>query len=495
MLNLSQASRIFEKAGLLLKGASADLTLESLSCDSRFVGENSLFFTKGVHFKEEYLLQAEKKGACAYVAEQEYPASSLPFLLVRDLRLAMPLLAKEFYGNPASRYPLVGVTGTKGKTTVAYLLKSIFTEAFGAEKVGIISTNEALCGSMPLKKNGTTPEALELYGILNTFAESGVKAAVMEVSSQGLQYNRVEYVPFDTGIFLNLSPDHVSPTEHHSFEEYKEAKKRMLTLCRRGIVNLDDRYAEEIIRSASCPELYTLSLKDHTADFFAEDILLSKRGVSFRVSGNLYNLHMPGEFNVYNALAAIATATLLGVSPEVIARGLEKTSIAGRMEILEKNGVTVIVDYAHNALSFQGVFDYINSFYPDSRILCLFGCQGNKALDRRRDLPEIAGKRADVLILTADDPAFEEVDAILDEMESHLPPSASDVYRISDREEAVRFALSLAKTGDVVFLAGKGHEKTQIVAGKTVPFKGDMPCAEEFFAAVPVENKTEKVMK
>ena len=179
------------------------------------------------------------------------------------------------------------MTGTKGKTTVAYLLKSIFTEAFGAEKVGIISTNEALCGSMPLKKNGTTPEALELYGILNTFAESGVKAAVMEVSSQGLQYNRVEYVPFDTGIFLNLSPDHVSPTEHHSFEEYKEAKKRMLTLCRRGIVNLDDRYAEEIIRSASCPELYTLSLKDHTADFFAEDILLSKRGVSFRVSGNL----------------------------------------------------------------------------------------------------------------------------------------------------------------------------------------------------------------
>lgn len=493
-MKLSQASRLFAEAGLLVESCGEDPDFDAIGCDSRSVEKNMLFFTKGVNFKEEYLLQAEQKGACGYVSEKRYPASKLPSLRVSDLRLAMPLLAKEFYGNPASAYPLIGITGTKGKTTVAYLLKSVLSEAFGRDKVGLISTNEALCGQKPIPKSGTTPEALDLYRILKTFADSGVKAAVMEVSSQGLQYNRVEYVPFDAGIFLNLSPDHVSPTEHHSFEEYKEAKKRMLTLCRRGIVNLDDPHAEEILAAATCPEIYTLSANNPKADFFAENILLSKKGISFQVNDHVYHLHMPGEFNVYNALAAIAAATLLKIPPETIARGLEKTTVAGRMEILEKNGVTVIVDYAHNALSFRGVFDYINAFYPKAGIICMFGCQGNKALDRRRDLPEIAGKRADILVMTTDDPAFENLDTILDEMEQNLPPSAAEVYRIPDREKAVAFALSLAKEGDVVFLAGKGHETTQIVEGKTVPFKGDMRCAEEFFAASPAKDEEKTVI-
>lgn len=470
-----------EEHGLLEGKPLSDETFCSIGCDSRRVTEGQLFFAKGAAFKEEFLLQAEQKGACAYVSEREYPLCRLPMIRVNNLRLAMPLIAREFYRNPAAKYPLIGITGTKGKTTVSYILRSVFSEAYGENASGIISTNEALCGNVPLKKSGTTPEALDLYQILNDFAQAGLKAAVMEVSSQGLQYNRVEFVDFAVGIFLNLSPDHVSPTEHHSFEEYKEAKKRMLTLCREGIVNLDDPHAGEILAAATCEKTYTLSAKDSSADFFAEEISLSKKSVSFRLKGQKYTLHMPGKFNVYNALAAIAAATLLKIPPETIAKGLEKTTVAGRMEILERNGVTVIVDYAHNALSFEGVFDYIKAFYPDAKVICLFGCQGNKALGRREELPKIAGRRADVIVMTADDPAFEDLEAILDEMEQNLPPTEAEIHRIGDREQAVAFALSRAEKGDVVFLAGKGHEKTQIVNGKTVPFKGDMACAEAFF--------------
>ncbi len=459
-----------------------DLDIETVSCDSRKIAGRALFFTKGVSFKKEYLLSAIEQGAAAYVSEVDFGVN-IPLIQVSDLRKAMPVCADVFYSAPYSAYPLIGITGTKGKTSTAYMLRNIFNEAFSENKNGIISTNEALCGTRKLEKTGTTPEALELFGILNEFARDGVKAAVMEVSSQALQYDRVDRVGFDVGIFLNLSNDHISPTEHHSFEEYKAAKLRMMTLCRRGIVNIDDPYADEVIAEATCEKLFTVSANPgKEADFTAKDVILSRFGSSFRVKSKLlgdtvFELRLPGAFNVNNALTAIAAATLIGIDEETIAKGLEKTVIRGRMEIFEKNGITVLVDYAHNKVSFEALFDYVDTFYPESRKICLFGCTGNKALDRRRELPDVAGKHADFIVLTSDDPANEEPRAIMDEVELELKKNPVPYVMIEDRETAVGYAVRNAKKGDVIILAGKGHETTQQVRGHAEFYRGDMPTA------------------
>lgn len=475
-MKLSEAFAILKTEDIALS-LSGDCTFEKITCDSREVENGTLFFVKGANFKEEYLFSAIEKGAVAYISEKEYP-TDLAHITVNNVRLAMPLLAKTFYENPADKLLLTGVTGTKGKTTVAFMLRNIFREYFGDGRVGMISTNGAFCGKRPIEKTGTTPEALPLYGIFDEFYRSGVSAAVMEVSSQALQYNRVEYVPFFNGIYLNLSPDHLSPTEHHSFEEYKNAKLRMLTLCKNGAVNIDDEYAEEVVSAATCEKLYTFGIEKE-ADFRATNVCLSKSGSTFTVNGVDYSIRMPGFFNIYNALAAIVAATISGVSSSAIRKGLEKTVIDGRMEIIEKGGRTVIVDYAHNALSFSAVFDYVDRFYPDSKKICLFGCQGNKAYDRREELPAIAGKKADFVVLTSDDPAREDPEAILSEVENNLKKTGAEYKKITDREEAVRFAVGKAKKGDVVFLAGKGHEHTQIVGTDTVYYKGDAATAKE----------------
>lgn len=480
-MKLSKTAELLRREKLLVS-ISGEFDFSSITCDSRKVKKNALFFVKGAAFRKEFLFSALQKGAGGYIAEKDF-GIDCPRIRVTDIRLAMPLIAKEFYQNPAARFMLTGVTGTKGKTTVTYMLRNIFAERFGEDFVGMISTNEASNGKKQIEKTGTTPEALPLYEIFDDFAKSGVKAAVMEVSSQALQYNRVAYVPFLNGVYLNLSPDHQSPTEHHSFEEYKNAKLKMLTLCENGIVNIDDKYAKEVISAATCDKIYTFGTKEN-ADFRAEDIILTKRGASFKVSGKyikdeVFEIRMAGEFNVYNALAAVVCAYLCEIPVSAIKKGLYETEIDGRMEIIEKDGKTIIVDYAHNALSFSAVFDYVEKFYPESKKICLFGCQGNKAYDRRTELPEIAGEKADFVVLTTDDPAKEDPGKILDEVEDNLKKTNVKYVKIPDREEAVRFAVSKAGKGDVVFLAGKGHEHTQIVGNKTVFYKGDMDTAKD----------------
>lgn len=482
-MNLQKILTHLQENGLFthFSETEANIEISSIGCDSRFVEKRQLFFVKGANFKQEYLMQAEKKGAVCIVSQHPVQ-TKLPLIIVTDIRRAMPATAALFYGNPSAKYFLTGITGTKGKTTCAYMLKSIYSEQFGQNKSGLISTTEALCGTREIKKTGTTPEALELFGILNEFAESKINAACMEVSSQGLQYNRVDFVDFDTGIFLNLGTDHISPTEHKNFEEYKQAKKRLFSLCRNGIINIDDKYGEEFLQSAQC-KTYTVSIKKE-ADFYAKNIILSKNGCSFELDGNyikneIVELHIPGEFNIYNALCAIAAAWLSGCDIKKIRRGLLKTVVAGRMQIYEKNGVTVLVDYAHNELSFEAVFKHLKTFYPKSRIICLFACQGNKALDRRKELPKVVGRNADFAVITSDDPENEEPSAILGEVEEELKKTGIPYKKIEDREAAVAYAVSCANRGDVVFLAGKGQETTQKVQGKTIFYKGDLPAAIE----------------
>jgi UDP-N-acetylmuramyl-tripeptide synthetase len=338
-----------------------------------------------------------------------------------------------------------------------------------------------------MAKSCTTPESLELYGILNQFADDEVKAAVIEVSSQGLQYNRIEYLDFFAGVYLNLSPDHVSPTEHHSFEEYKAAKMRMLTLCENGFLNIDDEYAEDIRQAAACRTLYTFG-RNENADFCAKNIKETPYGTEFSLYGKFYNgekvsIGIPGDFNVSNALAAIAVATVYGIDIKTITDALAKTRIAGRMELYQMEGRTVVIDYAHNKLSFEGIFRYAKRFFGDKRIICLFGCPGNKALDRRKELPLVAGANADHIILTADDPSFEEPEDIIAELEKGIRPFGVSYDKIVDREEALALAAEISREGDLIILAGKGHETTQAVKGKLVPYSGDRAGLEKAFKA------------
>ena len=476
-MKLSEIVSYLSQKGLVVENPCSDVEIAHISCDSRDVKANTLFFVKGVAFKPEYLLSAVENGAVAYVSEFDLGVD-IPFVKVSDVRKAMPYGAKFFYGDPVSRYKLAAVTGTKGKTSLVYMLRSIFEKAFGAEKYGYISTNGAMCGTQPLKKSGTTPEALELYGILNKFALENISAAAMEVSSQALKYDRVEGIRFHTGVFLTLSNDHISPTEHSSFEDYKAAKLKLLENCRFGAVNIDDPSGEEFFKASKCEKTYTYGIKNECV-FRAENIILTKYGSSFTVKGEEFTLKMPGEFNIYNALAAIIVCETMGIGLEFVKKGLAEATAEGRMEIFEKNGVTVLVDYAHNKLSFEAVFDFVDKFYPDSRKICLFGCQGNKALDRRRELPEVAGNRADMVVLTSDDPANEEPMAIIGEVEVELRKTPVKFISIEDREEAVAYAVGNAQSGDVVILAGKGQETTQQVRGKAVAYVGDMKKAKE----------------
>lgn len=451
----------------------------SVGCDSRKVTKGQLFFIKGAGFREEFLVSALEKGCCAVIGEEERTLS-VPYIRVSDVRASMPVCANVFYDHPASKFPLVGITGTKGKTTCAYMLRNIFEEEFG-NKVGMISTVEATSCGRSIPKSGTTPEALELYSILNNFALDGVKAACMEVSSQGLAYNRVDGIDFFVGAFLNLGEDHISPTEHHSFEEYKAAKMRLMTLCRHGVVNIDDAAAPDFLKAATCETMTTIGI-DSECDLRACDVTQTKTGIDFTVRGKFFDgerfsLRIPGKFNVYDALAAIASAALCGICAESVRKGLSETKIPGRMEIVEEKGITVIVDYAHNELSFESVFNHIEKFYPKSKVICLFGCQGNKALDRRTQLPQVVGHHADFAVITTDDPENEDPKNILDEVGAEMEKTPVPFVKIEDREKAVEFAIETAQNGDVVFLSGKGPETTQKVHGKTVPYKGDMTSA------------------
>lgn len=490
-MNLSEIRMLLTREGLLKKDGlrNAQITPAAIGCDSKTTVPETLFFCKGVRFKAQYLADAAARGACAYVSEVPYEVD-LPYLLVHDVRRAMPLVARAFYGEPDRRYPLVGITGTKGKTSCAYQLAAIFDEALKGQ-YGIISTNEARsCGAIR-KKSGTTPEALELYALLDGFARDGVQAAVMEVSSQGLQYDRVLGVDFAVGIYLNLSPDHISPTEHKDFEEYKQAKKKMLTLCRTGVANLDDAYAKEMIAAATCPTLRTVSLTDPTADYYAADVELTEEGLTFTVCGTdlrreRMTLKMVGEFNISNALCAIAAARTLGIDADAIRRGLAKAEVKGRMEQWEEDGVRIIVDYAHNGLSFEKVFDYADRFYPEARKIAVYGCPGNKALDRRTEMSDVAGQRADFIVLTDDDPADEDPDDIMNQAEEMLIRHKAEYVRIHNRPDAIAYAVSRCKRGDLLLLLGKGHETGQIVRGKTVEYGGDRACALAAFTTHPI---------
>lgn len=393
-------------------------------------------------------------------------------LKVKDGRHALALLSAARFGYPARKLTMIGVTGTKGKTTTTHMIKAAL-EAAG-KKVGMIGTNGTVIGDEVTPNLNTTPESYQLHQSFARMVQVGCQYAIMEVSSQGIKMRRTDGLTFDYGIFTNISPDHIGPDEHADFKEYLYYKSRLLTMCKTGLVNRADPHFEEIVKDASC-RLYTYEAAGNggsQADFQAGNIRYINEGsfvgTEFSVSGALsmeVRLGIPGLFNVDNALAAVSLCSFFGLDKGQVGRGLERIRVSGRMEIVYSGSdMTVLVDYAHNAVSMESLLSTLRDYQP-KRLVCVFGCGGNRSKERRYSMGEIGGRMADLCILTADNSRYEKTEDIIADIRSSLEKTGGRYMEIPDRREAIRYSMFHAKTGDMIAVIGKGHEDYQEICG------------------------------
>lgn len=413
--------------------------------------------------------------------EQRVVPEEALVIQVECSRKALAHLSAARFGYPAKKMVCIGVTGTKGKTTTTYMIKAVL-EAAG-EKVGLIGTAGTVIGDKTYPTRNTTPESYELHKYFAQMVEEGCRYMIMEVSSQGLKMHRVDGILFDYGLFTNISRDHIGPDEHADFEEYLYCKSQLLNQCRTGIVNRDDVHFEEVMRQVKRQNahegIYTFGVETE-ADFMAKNIryvsLPDFVGVDFKVEANqtreplTVRVNIPGRFNVYNALAAVSVCGFLNLPDESICHGLEHLHVNGRMEIVHTSPrCTVLVDYAHNAVSMESLLLTLREYHP-KRLVCVFGCGGNRSKDRRYSMGEIGGKLADLCILTADNSRFERAEDIIMDIRGSIEKTGGAFIEIPDRREAIEYSIVHAQPGDMIAVIGKGHEDYQEIQGVRYPF-------------------------
>ena len=486
---------LLQRQGLLLSCSLPEellsLPVQCLTYDTREMDGPGLFICKGVHFKEEYLAQALEKGAVAYISQQPYPESDR-CLLVSDIRRAIPYLAQLHYNNAPAALISAGITGTKGKSTTAYYLRSVLNCWLSAQKkpdCAILSSIDTYDGVINQESHITTPEALELHRHFRHAADSGISHLVMEVSSQALKYARVRGIVYDVGIFLNISEDHISPIEHPDFEDYFSSKLKIFGKSRYGVVNMDADFADRILKESKvCEKVLTFSTKNPEADVYGYEIQKDGHETVFMVKTEQFDeefrLTMPGLFNVENALAVIAASILLEIPKEYMHSGLLRARSSGRMELYgsaDKNLIAV-VDYAHNKLSFEKLFSSIKDEYPDYNIVSIFGCPGKKAFIRRRDLGTVAGQYAKKVYLTAEDPGYEPVEQISKEIAQYVEAQNCPYTMIEDRGEAIRAAMDEAEGKTIFLITGKGNETRQKYGCEYLDCKSDTQYVKEYLA-------------
>lgn len=456
---------------------SLDRMVSEVVYDSRKAVEGCLFICiEGANFDgHDAAADVVAKGAAVLVVSKDVtvPAESdVTIVKVENTRYAMAYISAAYFGNPARKLKTIGITGTKGKTTTTYLVKSILEQA--GYKVGLIGTIETIIGDEHIKANNTTPESYLLQSYFARMVEAGCDMVVMEVSSQGLMMHRTEGFIFDIGIFTNLEPDHIGPGEHKDFEDYLQCKSKLFRRCKLGILNGDDSHVEEILKGHTCEvELYGfkpgLSLSAGEVSLYREGGIL---GVSFEVTGDLEfvaKLHSPGRFSVYNALTAIAICKHFGVSTERITQALLHASVKGRIEMIPVSpSFSLMIDYAHNAMALESLLSTLREYQPH-RLVCLFGCGGNRAKSRRYEMGEVSGRLADLTIITSDNPRFEEPMDIIADIREGILRTEGEFVEIPDRKEAIAFAIEQGEEGDIIVLAGKGHEDYQEIKGVKYP--------------------------
>jgi len=458
--------------------------VSGLEFHSKKVEPGTLFICKGAHFKKEFLNEAIARGAVGYIAEEQYDvADGVPYLLVSDIRKAMAPVAEIFYNNPQEHLKIVGVGGTKGKTTTAYYIKNIIDDYLKAQNkpfAGIISSIMNYDGLNKEESKNTTPEALDLQRHLAKAVEAGLEYMVMEVSSQALKYQRTAGLIFDVSIFLNIDEDHISPVEHPNFKDYLESKAMMFGQTKELIINRETKEADYLLKRAEEAENHhTFSVVSNEANYYAYDIEMVDLASQFSVKGeNIdedYTLAMPGEFNVENAVSAIAAVNLLGIPNEYAKAALQKAQVPGRMGIYstaDKN-IIAIADYAHNRLSFEQLALSMRKAYPDYQIVSVFGAPGGKALGRRQELGTVGGKYSDFVYITEDDPEFEDVREISEEIAEYVDQENTSYDIIIDRETAIKTAFENADDQTIILVIGKGHETFMKIKGELEPMTAD----------------------
>lgn len=477
-----------------------DREVDCLVYDSRKsaeeIGENGLFICiQGAVFDgHAYGAEMAEKGIRTLVVERPVEGledRDVAVIQVENSRYAMAHLAAAFFGHPGERLKVIGITGTKGKTTTAYLIKAILERA--GRKVGLVGTVETIIGEEHIPAGNTTPESYILQETFAKMVEAGLDTVVMEVSSQALMQHRTQGFVFDCGVFTNLEPDHIGPNEHASFEEYLACKSLLFRQCRLGILNGDDAHWEQVAQGHTCQiELFGLGKgnKASVPYLWAEDIDLVHRpgalGICFRVQGGAagaapqdavsgkrlsfpVEIPTPGRFSVYNALAAIAVSRHFGASKEQIQEALRFARVKGRIEPVQvSEEFTLLIDYAHNAMALESLLTTLREYQP-KRLVCLFGCGGNRSRQRRFEMGEVSGRLADLTIITSDNPRFEEPGDIIADIRTGITKTEGKYVEIPDRKEAIAYAIKNGRPGDLIVLAGKGHEDYQEIRGVKYP--------------------------
>ena len=465
-------NKLLESIGIITDN---DTEIKDIIFDSRVKNmENCIFVClKGATFDaHDFAEEAVNKGAAAVIAQKELDINA-PCFVVENTRKALALLSACFFGNPAQKLTTIGLTGTKGKTTSAFMLKSIF-EAAG-KKVGVIGTIGVLIGNELIKTNNTTPENYFVQKYMAMMAENGCDVCVMEVSSIGLKDYRVFGFNFDIGVFTNFSEDHIGGVEHKDMAEYLYCKSLLFKMCKKGIINIDDENYKGIIKDHSC-EISTYGFSSEAELIGKNSELYSENGFigsSLEIEGkeNFRTLiGMPGKFNAYNALGVISAALQCGVNVESIKEGLKNVNVKGRVERVPVEGnYTLLIDYAHNAVSMRNVLTTLREYKP-KRLITMFGAGGNRPKVRRYEMGEESGKLSDLSIITEDNSRFEEVTDIIEDIKVGINKTSGKYIVIPNRRDAIRYCIENAEDGDVIVLAGKGHEDYQEIKGVKYPF-------------------------
>ena len=475
--------------GLQIRGNS-DIDIKEIRCDSRLV-ENGDMFVAIVGYKTDghnYVEMAIEKGATVIAVEDgHYDISTIPENIVvvvsPDTRKLLALSACNYYGNPSREFKLVGVTGTKGKTTTTYMIKSILEKA--GKKVGLIGTIANIVGDKVVESSRTTPESIDLQKLFREMADEKVDVVVMEVSSHSLALDRVYGCAFDIAVFTNLTQDHLD--FHGTFDNYLAAKARLFTIAKEGYVNCDDMYSKKLMSLATCP-ITTYGI-DNNPYVAARDIIITNSYSDFKLPFNKMveriKVDIPGRFTVYNALAAICVSVRLGADFQNITEGLENIKVPGRSEIVPTTrNFTVMVDYAHSPDSLENILKAVKS-YTKGKVICVFGCGGDRDNAKRPMMGEISGRLAGFTVITSDNPRTEDPNEIVKQIEVGIKNTKGKYKVIVDRKEAIEYALRQAEKNDLVLVAGKGHENYQEINGEKHHFDDREVIAEALLHLPP----------
>ena len=467
--------------GLKVKG-SLDIEINNVRNNSNDVSTNDMFVAvKGFDSDgHEHIEEAINNGAKVILAQEDTINKNVikeikddvTLVLAKDTRYALAICACNFYQNPSKKFKLIGVTGTKGKTTTTYMIRDILEKK--GIKVGLIGTVASYVGDRKIANNeNTTPESLKLQEIFSKMLEEKCEVVVMEVSSQSLKLERVAGCDFDIGIFTNLSEDHISAKEHPDMEDYFNSKVKLFKMCKKGFINADDVYATRIPKLAPECQISTYGIDNH-CDLLAKDITVTNQYVDFKVKigdkNERVKVSIPGRFSVYNSLAAIAVALGFGATADNIKDALLDIRVPGRSELVDnKLGLTIMIDYAHTPTSLEKILSSVK-IYTKGRVISVFGCGGDRDKNKRPMMGEVSGRVADYTIITSDNPRTEAPEQIVKDVEEGIKKTNGKYECIVDRVEAIRKAIKMANKRDIIVLAGKGHEQYQEINKKRYPF-------------------------